>query len=423
MEKRTQGAWLLAHSKNLDHVVGPGALRLENIAYAGKVGRLYNVLRRGSDEARSTVIDAQTVATLCQLNNIDLASRRDGLRLLADAGRVDVSSDGSVAVLGATSATVLETAADVFENSGATRDEHAVLTLSETVAERPISRRDAEQQIGDAYKLKTAQTAGLIDLCKQTALVDEETDQGGGILFNSNTFRDKERAKKAYLIIQNLGADDRARLTEVEELLRTSGALVDTEVGRMLGDDLFRRLASVGYFDRMEVNNRAESVGYIALPDAFQRYGRPFEEDPIDDAKALLASLTYGMTRSTAGRGKIVLPLQLLNSLIAGNEIGGQWGATAIGEDYRELERRGVVQVSPVGGGRFRMRLLKPDVGQLAKAIIVGGRPSEEAVLLGRGPATGFKGPDEVRKEVRRKNTAEDRAFVASALDQIRGGG
>jgi pimeloyl-ACP methyl ester carboxylesterase len=61
MDKRTKGAWLLAHSKNLDHVSGPGALRLENISYAGKIGRLYNVLRRGSDEARATVIDAATV--------------------------------------------------------------------------------------------------------------------------------------------------------------------------------------------------------------------------------------------------------------------------------------------------------------------------------------------------------------------------
>jgi hypothetical protein len=82
MDKRTEGAWLLAHSKNLDHVSGPGALRLENISYAGKIGRLYNVLRRGSDEAAATVIDASTVTNLCQLNNIDRASRKDGLQVL-----------------------------------------------------------------------------------------------------------------------------------------------------------------------------------------------------------------------------------------------------------------------------------------------------------------------------------------------------
>lgn len=66
----------------------------------------------------------------------------------------------------------------------------------------------------------------------------------------------------------------------------------------MLGDDLFRRLVGIAYSDRMEVNNTAEAAGYLASPNAFQRFGRPFEEDPIDDAKALLASLTYGMQRS-----------------------------------------------------------------------------------------------------------------------------
>jgi hypothetical protein len=423
MDKRTEGAWLLAHSKNLDHVSGPGALRLENISYAGKIGRLYNVLRRGSNEAAATVIDASTVTNLCQLNNIDRASRNDGLQVLQHSGRVDVTSDGSVAVLGATTGTVLETAADVFENSSASRDERAVLMLSEEVAARPISRSTIEQLIGDTHKIKSAQASDLVELCKTTALVDEESIGDRYILFNSNTFREKERAKKAYAILQGLKPDEASRLTELEELLRQRGAVLDMEAEHILGSRLYTGLASAGYFDRMEVNNLSESVGYIALPDAFQRYGRPFEEDPVDDAKALLAALTYGMTRSSAARGKITLPLQLLNALIAGREVGGYWGAAAIGQDYVELERRGVVQVTRAGNNRFRMRLLKPDVGILARTIIVGGRPAEEAILLGAGPATGFKGPDETRKDVRRKNKAEDRVFVANALDRIRSGG
>jgi hypothetical protein len=60
-----------------------------------------------------------------------------------------VTSDGSVAVLGATTVSVLETAAEVFENSSASRDERAVLTMSEEVAARPISRSAVEQLIGE----------------------------------------------------------------------------------------------------------------------------------------------------------------------------------------------------------------------------------------------------------------------------------
>src|SRR4029077_2919174 len=127
----------------------------------------------------------------------------------------------------------------------------------------------------------------------------------------------------------------------------TGGVLHDADVLKMLGADLYKRLISVGYFDRMEINNSTESVGYIASPNDFQKYGRPFEDDPIDDAKALLASLTYGRTRSDPYRGKITLPTYLLRALIAGDEVGGEWGVRAISEDYQELEARQVVQVTP----------------------------------------------------------------------------
>src|SRR3546814_20600179 len=109
------------------------------------------------------------------------------------------------------------------------------------------------------------------------------------------------------------------------------------DVERILGADLYRKLISVGFFDRMEVSNSTEAIGYIASPNDFQKYGRPFEDDPIDDAKALLASLTYGQTRSSYTRGNITMPDALLRALIAGREIG-QNGVRAIGADYRDRE-------------------------------------------------------------------------------------
>ena len=122
----------------------------------------------------------------------------------------------------------------------------------------------------------------------------------------------------------------------------------------------------------MEVSNSTEAVGYIASPNDFQKYGRPFEDDPIDDAKALLASLTYGRTRSSYIRGNITMPDALLRALIAGREIGKN-GVRAIGEDYRELEARQVVKVTARGGDRYTMKLLKKDVGELALTIVHGG--------------------------------------------------
>ena len=424
MDKTTRGAWLLAQSKILDPVMGPGAAELENISYAGRVGRLYNLLRRNIHGQQSPTIEAATVTRICHLNNIDKPSREAGLRELENDGRIDIAGNGSISVLGATSKSVLEFTADLFTENAPTPAEEAVIELSERVAERPLVRTDAIEQVADVYKMTERDVSSMIDLCRNTALIDEEVDRDRRILFNSNTFRGGEYAKKALLILEGLSGTDRGRLNELHDKLTMNGALYDKDARKILGLKLYRRLVSVGMFDRMEVSNSTESVGYITSPNDFQKYGRPFEEDPIDDAKALLASLTYGMTRSRSSRGKIILPVDLLRALIEGREVGG-YGVPAIGEDYRELERRQVVKVTrtPHDVSRYTFRLLKRDVGEIALAIVRGEAAAQEAVLMDPAAATSFKGPHIVRTEVRNRNSVEDRRFVHETIERLRSGG
>ena len=299
------------------------------------------------------------------------------------------------------------------------------MDLSEEVAKKPVARKDAIELVGDLHKLRNRHVSSLIDLCKSTALIDEESDSDRTILFNFNTFRDGQYARKAYLILEGLTVTERETLSEVQGKLRENGALYDKEVRKILGKDLYNRLVSVGMFDRMEVSNPQEAVGYITSPNDFQKYGRPFEDDPIDDAKALLASLTYGRTRSNMYRGRITLPDALLRALIAGREVGGEKGVRAIGEDYRELERRQVVKVTPHprNPSRYTFHLLKKDVGELARTIIRGDAAAQEAVLLDGSAATTFKGPHTVRTAVRRRNSVNDKLFVAKAFERLRSGG
>ena len=163
LPKTTKGAWLLSQSKSLD--AWTGASRLESISYAGKVGRLYNVLRRGTESETST-IDADTVTNLTRLNGIDVAARKEGLRVLAEQGRIDVAQNGAVAVLGATSRAVLETTADIFDEAVPTAEENAVLHLSEQISGRPVSRRELDARAhvqlgGDLNGLPSKRTKGL----------------------------------------------------------------------------------------------------------------------------------------------------------------------------------------------------------------------------------------------------------------------
>ena len=424
MDQSTKGAWLLAQSKSLDAVTGPSAARLENIAYAGRVGRLYNLLRRNVPSDPNPTISAGKIKTVCQLNNIGRASRDQGLAELESAGRIDIATNGAISVLGATTKAVLETAANIFDNGGATPHEEAVLELSEVVATKPLARKVAITRLADIHKIPTQQVVSIIDLCRETAIIDEEGTPDRRILFNSNTFRDGKFATKAFSVLQGLKPNEQEALSEVQEKLTSQGTMYEQEVKAHLGSSLYRRLLSVGLFDRMEVSNSEEAVGYIASPKDFQKYGRPFEEDPIDDAKALLASLTYGRTRSHKFRGRITLPEELLRALITGREVGGPSGVRAIGEDYRELERRQVVQVTPRSsdGSRCTFRLLKKDVGELALTLVRGEAGAEEALLMDGHPVTSFKGPHRARTEIRRKNTVGDRRFVAEAIDRLRTG-
>lgn len=420
MEKKTMGAWLLSQSRTLDAV--NGAARLENIQYAGRAGRLFNLLRRTSNDTDSPTLSSAEVSNICQLNDIDRSVREAGLGVLARFGYVDTASNGAVSVLGATSTAVLEAAAKIFEGTNPANEELAVLDLSEQVADKPRERSDISQYVGDTYHLSRNEVTGLIDLCNDTALLDQSEDRGLTILFNNNTFRDQQYATKAYRLLAGLTAQEQRALTELKELMTRRGAILDSDATKILGLPLYRRAVGVGLFDRLEVSNSSEAVGYLTSPDNFQRFGRPFEADPIDDAKALLASLTYGMTRSAPGRGEIRYPSALLRHLVAGEEVGGRYGATAIGEDYRELEKRQVVKLTRRSQSRYVMHLLKPDVGELALGIIQGSPAATEALLMEGAPASGFSGPGETRRKIRRKHTLDDKQFVTSALDRMRSG-
>ncbi|WP_296742640.1 hypothetical protein [Variovorax sp.] len=421
MDNKTKGAWLLAQSKSLDAYQGAG--RLENIQYAGRTGRLYNLLRRNLQGRTDSTVNQNDIVTICQLNGIDRATRESALKTLQLQGRIDISESGAISVLGATSTAVLEATAEIFDACDPTPDEHAAIELSERISENPASRIEIAEFISDTFQLSKSETSGLIDVCRDTAILDQIEDRGHFLLFNNNTFRDGHYAKKAYLLMQSLSATDAQNLKQLQEMLARKGALLDEDAKSVLGTDLYSRVVGVGLFDRLEVSNNSEAVGYLASPVSFQKYGRPFEEDPVDDAKALLASLTYGITRSSSSRGRIQLPTILLDKLIAGDEVGGQYGATAIGEDYRELEKRQVIQVSTLPNRRYRMKLLKKDVGELARSIVAGKMGAAEAVLMDGSPAKTFQGPAETRKKIRDKHTVIDTRHVMSALDRLRSGG
>ena len=123
------------------------------------------------------------------------------------------------------------------------------------------------------------------------------------------------------------------------------------------------------------------------------------------------------MSRSVSGRGRIVFLQRLMEKLIAGQTVGP---CTAIGQDYRVLELRGVVQVIAAHSGMFSMRLLKRDVGELALQVLQSGDASEQSLLaLPGAPLSGYRGPEANRVRARKKAQLEN-IDVRKALETLR---
>jgi hypothetical protein len=111
----------------------------------------------------------------------------------------------------------------------------------------------------------------------------------------------------------------------------------------------------------------------------------------------------------------------LMNKLINGGWVGP---ATAIGQDYKVLEMKGVVEVSSLREGRFCMRLLKKEVGQLALTVITEGEVSSTSLLEMPGvSATRYDGPEVNRSVVRKRQIEPLKREVGNLLSAIRSGG
>jgi hypothetical protein len=127
------------------------------------------------------------------------------------------------------------------------------------------------------------------------------------------------------------------------------------------------------------------------------------------------------MTISSYYRGRIQIVDALMKKLISGGTIGP---ATAIGSDYQALELKGVVQVTPSSGGMFTMRLLKPDVGRLALAVIQDGDITAESIAqLPGAKVTEYVNPERTREVRRRDSVPAVKVSARNLLNEIRTGG
>lgn len=414
MDKKTEGAWLINHTKKLLDV--RDTYDFGEIVLAGKSGLFLSNLAASEQSALSK----DKVVAIARISSVGRTEFKEITTTLKEAQLIDISVDGSIEVLGLTSTSVLGHTADIFTNSNPTSYQRAALDLAENVSELPKQENILKEYISDTHQLTQSETSDLIFQSEQIGFVDYENIESDlKFYFNGNLFK-RNVVEKANKILSSLTSEDNRRILEFDQILSTKGCTSIENAHKILGVPLLSKLQSIGMYDFNEVSNPIETKVFITRPAAFEKYGNPFQEDAFDLAKAFVSSLYYGMNFRNANAGRITMLNALMRKLVNGDWVGP---AQAIGEDYKLLELQRVIEVKRVAGkNTYHMRLLKKDIGILALQVLEFGTAVDEAVVIANsnGSVTNYSGPEQQRDVHRRKQTTQTKNQVADMLRTLR---
>jgi hypothetical protein len=418
MDKKVQGSWLIHHTNKLQNVTNQGDY--QNTFVAGKAGILLSAI----SETNQSALTNERLTVLANASNINIAFELPKLLdILKDQELIDVSTSG-IGVLGVTTSSALQHTTNIFESLDPKKIEVSAIELAEIASVKPVSNTELAEKISDENQLTNDEVKQLFYDSEIIGFVDvEPISKSEKLLFNGNLFR-RDSAVKTKAVLDSLKVEEQASLIELTQLLKKNACVSYTDALRILGEPLFKKVSSIGFFDINVVSNNQEEIGFLTLPSAFSKYSNSMVDDAFDLTKAFVASLTYGMTKSAYTRGQISMIDRLLGALIDGREVGP---VSAIGQDYKILELKGVVSIRHGSkGGRSGplMRLLKKEVGELALQAIRQGDVSEHSIECLPGAAiTKFRGPEANREIIRREQIQKSPFETNDMINSLRTGG
>ncbi len=412
MERETKGAWIIHHGQKI-RGDAHGAAEFSALDTAAKAGSLFAQLARSAEATipRTTV---NAYSSAIGLNpRLELGPI---LALLEDQKLVETTNN-EVQVIGATTTRALRASADIFDELIPSEEEKASLSVAELTSSSPQMAPELMEYVGDAFRLPAARANDFLRRSELIGFVDAEGEGAEKLFFNGNLFREAGPGK-VNKVLTTLNADERCRLAAFGERLRAQGCITLASAARELGETLISKVRAIGLFDVNFVYNETGPNGFVTRPDAFHKFVSPLVDDAFDLAKALVTALSYGIQRSSVMRGRIWGVELLVNKLIRGGTVGP---APAIGQDYKYLEQRGVVEVYE-DGSAFSMRLLKPEIGQIALQVLTRGGSASVQVLetLPSSPMTGYRGPEASRSAFRKTDRGRLRKTDQDVLHVLR---
>lgn len=415
-EKEITGAWVIHHGRKLN-LDANGSAEFPAIDEAAKAATLLSKL----GQTNEVIIPITEVRAIAVASGLNPRHALNGLLQVLQKKRLIDQSENEIALLGITTRGTLGHAAEFYYESDPNQFENASIALAEMASKVPMRKDDICEKIGDYHKLSRIETTDLLNRAEEIGFVDREGEGQDALIFNGNLFR-RGSVAKTERVLSSLSESDQVRVRNVAELLERSGCVLLDQVEKLLTKQLFEKLVAAGAYDLNQVMNEQGSHVFVTAPSAFHKFVDPMVDDCFDMAKSLVAALSYGMNSRHYGQGRIAQLPALLARLISGSEIGP---ATAIGQDYRVLEVNRVIKLRPdvAFPRRFHMKLLKLEVGQLALHVLTSGNADASSLIdLPSAPMSGYKGPEESRVAVRKKQNSLSKKTTRDILEAVRGG-
>ncbi len=417
MKKRTEGAWIIHHTKKIQDVTF--ATDFEDIELTGKCGLFLSSLAASNQES---TLSEEKVKAIAKASNIKKVELDTVMNTLKDALLIDTSKNGDITVLGVTTSSVLTHTSDLFNQSAADNFQKASIELSDYSSNTPIDELELKEYISDNYKLSTKENNKLFSQIEEIGLIDYETIDSKKIYFNGNLFK-KDSLDKTRKVLDSLTPEESRHVQELDEHLSKEGCVIYDFALQILGEPLLNKLQSIAMYDFNEVSNTTHSKIFLTKPSSFAKFGNPFEDDALDLAKAFISSLIYGMKISPYERGQIRgynMLYNTLKKLLRGERVGP---CTAIGQDYQILELKRVIQLEHGYNGMYYMSLLKFDIGQLALDVLQQGDLAEHTTLevdINSSNASIYNGPEKNRVKTRRKKDTSHSQDIGELLRTMR---
>jgi hypothetical protein len=414
MDNKTQGAWIIHHTRKLQAVTSQD---FDQLAFSGKCGLVLSGIAASSQ----ATLPNKKVAALARAQGISARSELPAILAELERQRLIQQGVDAVEVLGLSTPSVLDHTATIFAESSPEPMEQAVISISEIVSESPVLETDLLLIAGDTFKLDSAEAGELFEKGRDIGFFDAESNsRGERLVFNGNLFRSKE-INKINKVMQSLTTAEVQQFCDVNGILKGQGCVTLERVHAVMSQDLFGKLHSIGLYDVNKIGNESGSHYFVTHPAAFTKFTTTIADDAFDLSKAFVSALTYGMTSSPSARGRIQMISRLMNKLISGEWVGP---ATAIGQDYRALELRGVVETRLTRNSMYEMRLLKTEVGRLALAVIQEGDATTETLTqLPCAAVSQYTEPETNRAVIRKNITEPLKKSVGNILTEIRTGG